>query len=600
MRYCCIIIFFFTFNVLYGFDINQTHPRILLKYGEEKEINQLIDNDSCMASLHNYIIKTSDSFLCEKPLERIKIGRRLLSVSRNALKRIYYLSYSYRMTGEKKYAERAVKELVAVCSFSDWNPSHYLDVGEMVMAVAIGYDWLYDYIPSNIRVYIRSAIVEKAFKTAEIGEFYSMTNNWNQVCNAGLVLGALAIYEDEPELSKNIILKAIETVPLSMESYLPDGAYPEGYTYWGYGTGFQVTMLAAMESALSSDMGLSQQYAFMRSPYFMLFMTTPTGKCYNFSDSDELVKLNHAMYWFASKLNDISLLWYEYSYLKNLDSFLRNLYRNSDEVNQLLPNILVFSKNTDFKKIKEPKGNYWYSRGVKPVFVYRSGWNSKNDSYLGVVGGSASIPHGHMDAGSFIYESEGIRWVIDLGKQSYFPLENKGVDLWNTSQNGQRWNVFRLNNTSHSTITINNKKHSVTGKPVIVETYNEKDRKGAMLDLTTLYYDDIEKVIRSVYLDEKDDLIVSDYIETNDFPAEIMWVMAVSSDAEIINDNEIRLSRDGKSKILHMESPISKELKIWYNNPVYDYDYDNPGTLRVGFISKIEPRTKIKFKAKLY
>ena len=48
------------------------------------------------------------------------------------------------MTSEKKYLNRAVKEMLAVSAFSDWNPSHFLDVAEMTMAVSIGYDWLYD------------------------------------------------------------------------------------------------------------------------------------------------------------------------------------------------------------------------------------------------------------------------------------------------------------------------------------------------------------------------------------------------------------------------------------------------------------------------
>jgi len=67
-----------------------------------------------------------------------KEGKRLLAISRIALKRIYYLSYAYRMTGERKYALRAEQEMLAVSRFTDWNPTHFLDVGEMVMALAIG------------------------------------------------------------------------------------------------------------------------------------------------------------------------------------------------------------------------------------------------------------------------------------------------------------------------------------------------------------------------------------------------------------------------------------------------------------------------------
>lgn len=59
----------------------------------------------------------------------------------------------------------------------------------------------------------------------------------------------------------------------------------------------------------------------------------------------------------------------------------------------------------------------------------RGGWNSKEDSYLAVKGGSPLTSHAHMDAGSFIYERKGIRWAIDLGMQNYLSLESRGVNL---------------------------------------------------------------------------------------------------------------------------------------------------------------------------
>lgn len=543
-----------------------------------------------MLLIHNYIIKCSDEYLEEKTLERIKTGKRLLSVSRKALQRIYYLAYAYRITGDIKYAERAEKEILTVCDFSDWNPSHYLDVGEMAMAVAIGYDWLYDYLSKPIREKIRKAIVEKAFNTVEIGRFYNRTNNWNQVCNAGLVLAALAIYEEEKGKSDYIIDKAVKTVPLAMGSYSPDGIYPEGFSYWGYGTGFQVTMLAAMESALGTDFGLSDNYGFLKSPYFMLYMTAPSGWCYNFCDSGKKIDLNQAMFWFASKAKDTSLLWYEYSYLKKLDK-----YTGSD-IDRLLPNILIFSKDIDLSNIKEPKGNFFSGKGLKPVFIYRSGWSNKTDSYLGVVAGSPSIPHGHMDSGSFVYEKNGERWVLDLGLQNYYSLEKEGVDLWNKTQNGQRWDVFRIGNTGHSTITINGKKHLVTGNPEFIETYQKSDYKGAKIDMTSLYGDDVENVLRSVYLDKNDDLNIIDEIQTNGNNAEIMWTMVTSAQAKIIKDNIIELSKNGKKMRFHVEAPIDINLKIWENKPVHHYDQDNPGTVRVGFTADLSPNDIFKFK----
>ena len=200
-----------------------------------------------------------------------------------------------------------------------------------------------------------------------------------------------------------------------------------------------------------------------------------------------------------------------------------------------------------------------------------------------------------MDAGSFIYEKKGVRWCIDLGLQSYYTLEKEGVDLWNKSQDGQRWNVFRLGNTAHSTITINGEKHLVDGNVPIIETYQTKKLKGAKLDMSSLYGNNVKQVLRTVNLDENNDLFISDYIETNEKSAEIMWVIVTSADAKILDSSKIQLTKEGKTMLMSVDSPVNSELKIWDNKPVHYYDHDNPGTLRVGFIAKLPSNSKNKF-----
>src|SRR5665647_73907 len=176
---------------------DKQHPRILLLKGEEGLIAQSIAANPIWKKMHETILTECDTILLLPPVERIQIGRRLLDKSREGLRRVFYLSYAWRITGKEKYFQRCEKELLAISRFSDWNPSHFLDVAEMTMAVSI----------------------------------------------AGMTYGALAVAEDYPELSKNMINRAIESITLPMGEYKPDGAYPEGYGYWGYGTSFNVICL---------------------------------------------------------------------------------------------------------------------------------------------------------------------------------------------------------------------------------------------------------------------------------------------------------------------------------------------------------------------
>lgn len=318
--FICLLLCAGTRLVAQTFDYNRVsgHPRLLMKQGEEQQIRESLKDNPEMQRVYKQIVGEADRLLVCPTLTYKKEGRRLLAVSREALKRIFDLSFVYRMTGEDKYRLRAEQEMVSVCSFGDWNPSHFLDVGEMTMAVAIGYDWLFDKLSPETRRVVRESILQKGFAPSndkQYNWFLKAENNWNQVCNTGLVYGALALLDSDSKEAAAVIERAMSSVPLSMKVYAPDGNYPEGYNYWGYGTSFNVMLIAALESALGSDGGLSAVEGFMSSARFMQYMAGTTGLAFNFSDARETTQSFPAMFWYASKLGDPSLLWNEKIFL---------------------------------------------------------------------------------------------------------------------------------------------------------------------------------------------------------------------------------------------------------------------------------------------
>jgi hypothetical protein len=570
------------------------HPRLLLPKGGEKAILQMISADTDMQRIHRRMLDACELMLDEQTVKRIKEGKRLLTVSRIALKRIFYLSYAFRMTGDKRYASRAEREMLAAANFTDWNPSHFLDVGEMVMALAIGYDWLYNDLSMQTRTTVREAIVEKGFEAAKNTKnawFYTSSNNWNSVCNSGLLYGALALYDEIPDVSKDIVSKCINTNPTALSAYAPDGAYPEGFGYWGYGTSFQVLLSAALESALGTDSGLSQAPGFLQSARFIQFMTTPSGGCFAFSDSPVKVECNLIMFWFAEKCRDLSLLYFERQYIRSPE------VRFAED--RLLPCLPIFASRLDLKGITAPREKYWFSRGATPVFIYRSGWEKPSDTWLGVKGGSPGTPHAHMDAGSFVYERDGVRWATDLGMQTYITLESKGVDLWNMSQHSQRWDVFRLGNMAHNTLTVNNERHLVKSFAPITQTFQSESKKGAEVNLSSVFAQSVDSLVRRVWLDGRDFLHVDDYIATGDTAAVVTWVMVTSADAAVTGPNTIVLVKDGKKMLLKATADSEVKMKIWSNEPPHDYDFKNPGTCRAGFELNVPARTETQIKVEL-
>ena len=98
----------------FDYDAIAPHPRLLLPSVDEAEVRAAAERVPGLAWIQSRIFAFCDSTLAAAPVERIKTGRRLLDVSRLALKRIYYLAYAWRMTGDERYCARAVREMEAV------------------------------------------------------------------------------------------------------------------------------------------------------------------------------------------------------------------------------------------------------------------------------------------------------------------------------------------------------------------------------------------------------------------------------------------------------------------------------------------------------
>lgn len=555
------------------------HPRILLLKGEEQLIEQSIAASPTWKKMHEAILVECAYIIAKPPVERILIGRRLLDKSREALRRIFYLSYACRMTGQDKYWQRAEKEMLAIADFSDWNPSHFLDVGEMTMAMAIGYDWLYEELSVESREKIKSAIVIKGINPSfdsKYNWFLTANHNWNQVCNAGMTFGALAISEEDPDLAKKVIDRALESIKLSMDEYKPDGAYPEGYSYWDYGTSFNVMFLSAIEKAFGTDYGLTATPGFLETSDFLQNMTGLTGQCFNWSDSGSGGHLSPAMFWFAQKRNNPSVLWVEKDYLATSDY-------SKFKGDRLLPALMIWGKGIPLEQITEPASRVYKGEGASPVCMMRTSWTDANGIYVGFKSGAASVNHAHMDIGSFVMEADGIRWACDLGSQSYESLESKGMSIFGRTQDAQRWTILRMNNYAHNVLIVNHELQQVSGYAKIDKYSDNANFMFAVSDLTSVYKGQLENLIRGIGIVNQKYVVVRDELKSGSNAATVRWNMLTKADVKITGTNTAELAQDGKKLTLKVQTDAAIRMKTWSTEPTNDYDAANPGTILVGF-----------------
>lgn len=560
-------------------DKDSGHPRILLLKGEEQLIEQSINESPTWKKMHEAILIECAYIIAKAPVERVLIGRRLLDKSREALRRIFFLSYAYRMTGQDKYWQRAETEMLAIANFSDWNPSHFLDVGEMTMAMSIGYDWLFDKLSDESRELLKNAIVNKGINPSfdsKYNWFLTANHNWNQVCNAGMTYGALAISEDYPDLAKKVIDRAVKSIQLPMEEYKPDGAYPEGYSYWDYGTSFNVMFLSAIEKAFGTDYGLTASPGFLETSDFLQSMTGVTGQCFNWSDSGSSGNLSPAMFWFAQKRNDPSVLWVEKSYLATSDY-------SKFKGDRLLPAIMIWGKGIPLEQIAEPEYKVYAGQGASPVCLMRTSWTDPNGIYVGFKAGSASVNHAHMDIGSFVMEADGFRWASDLGSQSYESLESKGMSIFGRTQDAQRWTILRMNNYAHNVLIVNNELQQVKGYAQIDKYSDKPEFLFAVSDLSTVYDGQLAKLTRGIGIVDQKYVVVRDELKTSSKAETIRWNMLTKADVKITGANTAELTKDGKKLTLKVQSGAAIRMKTWSTAPTNDYDAANPGTILVGF-----------------
>ena len=548
------------------------HPRLMFTSAMWNKLRAEKTDTSETAAIIGKTEAGARQLLNQPPVVYQKQGRRLLAVSREALRRITLLSFTYRLTGEKVFLERAKQELLVVAAFKDWNPAHFLDTAEMTAAMALGYDWLFADLPTTTRATIRQAILEKGLQPGLSGHnwWQKATMNWNQVCFGGLTLGALAIADEKPEIARKFLKLARQDNPNGLKPYAPDGIYPEGPGYWNYGTTYQVLMISALQTALGTDWGLSAQPGFLGSAEALVQQTGPTGRPFNFSDGHDNVAFEPTLFWFAQELHYPALVYFQNQLLH------QKLSRppEGDKPDSLAP-LLAFWMSRLPKDIPKPTLPLaWHGAGPNPVGIFRSSWTDTNALFLAFKGGSASVSHGHMDAGSFVLDADGVRWACDLGSQDYYSVESHGWSLFSMFQESSRWRVYRLNNFSHNTLTLGGRLHKMSGDARITAFTTNS----ATVNLSQIFVGQAGSVIRQFRVGDNRSVIIRDDIAKAKPGLSVRWQMVTHASIST-NQNGATLRQAGRTLSARILSPANAHFEIASAQPPDDgVNQSNPHT----------------------
>lgn len=537
-------------------NLNPETPRLIINKEIESMLREKLQTEAVIQNVYEAIKLNAEQILSEPLLEREMVGRRLLGTSREMLYRMNVLGMVYRMEEDPQVLERINEELNAVIGFRDWNPSHFLDVAEMSMAVALAIDWTGDDLPGSTVAQAKKALVEKGLEPSynEEGNTGWITgdNNWNQVCHGGMIAAAIAVAGEEPELAAQTISRALDGMPHAMESYGPDGVYPEGPTYWGYGTSFSALTASMLESAFDTDFGLAQSPAFMESADFLLLSTAPSDWYFNFADSGDRRSENGnlTLAWFAAKTgNEI--------YFER-DRFLRNPQEMGELTRHAGAGLAWLAQFSGGNEKELPRT--WKGAGTNPIVIFRGEEDDPSQYFFGGKGGRGTVNHGNMDAGSFVFELDGVRWVVDPGNQSYHALEKTGFNLWSSCQECERWTLLTKNNYGHSTLTVNNSLHKVDGFASLVD-YEEGARPSASFEMSEVFAGQLEEARRSFIKENNRSLLIEDQLTLTDSTELVNWQLITTADV-VSTDNGAVLRQEGKELNLEILSPAGLNVSV--------------------------------------
>ena len=561
------------------------HPRLLATAADFTALRASLDGDPVRRALADAVIGQAKFLEDAAPITRKLQGRRLLGESRRCVKRMVVLAMAYQLTLDERHVDRAKKEMLAIARFSDWNPSHFLDVAEMTFGMAIGYDWLFDQLDESSRSEIREAIIKKGlvlpFETRHKG-WVKARNNWGQVCHGGLTAGALAVMEHEPDLAARTVHNALHNVTHSMDAYAPKGSYPEGPGYWSYGTSYNVVLIGVLESALGTEFGLTEAPGFSETGQYVSVLCGPSGEFFNYADGGAGRSVQPSLFWFASRFKRPDWLLGERERLAERVSRVSPDYAASGS-DRILPMALLWMDGAG-GNVTNRMPLHWHSEGETPITVHRSSWTDPNATFIGLKAGSPSANHGQMDTGSFVLDAGGVRWAMDLGAEGYYGIESRGMNLWSRAQDSDRWTIFRQSNAGHNTLLIDGELQRASGSGHIVDFSDDPAFPHSVVDLSEVYDGQAKSIQRGVGLIDSRDVLIQDHLVGLKPGSRVRWGMITRGTPGEMSGSSIELRQQDARMTLTILSPRASTWQVIDTaTPRNEWDSPNRGTRMMAF-----------------
>ena len=453
--------------------------------------------------------------------------------SETKLLEITHLAFAYQMTLDERYARLAYYYTLGILARKHWGPGHFLNCSGATTRISMVYDWLYSawrelkldtgLIKRGIYTHgllqgFNSVVLDTCeFPSPKQGtgwRFKLKPDNWNSVCNSGMIVGSLCLlnegvddvinkeeYDNITELLGACITSTMQP-NLVFTQYAPDGSYEESNSYWAYGTTNLVTSMAALYDSLGTDLGLHFACGFDKTCYYAINSESADFVGWNYHDGG-LYSQN------TSCFNPLAVM----SGNKELFALRKNQIEMGKDITIL--DMLYHPSVRGYETPALSALSLDYAMEGIDAFTVRNGWE-KGSLFAGIIGGENPTggSHSQLDSGSFVYHNLGKMWFCDLGPDNYnsFGIEN-GLGYFANyalyKRNAEGNNVLALKSFTYG--------QRLGGRGIMTEYKSSNSASYAIIDNTDIYDGKAKYARRGMLLtNNRQTLVIKDEVEFAD------------------------------------------------------------------------------------
>ncbi len=546
-----------------------SHPYLFASKARFEELCAQIKSgaNAYLAESYHEIKETATIYLDTTPQAINPDGSSYISRGFEGWKIVMFCSFVYLMERgtdaelADAYAQRAYDEASYFCSLAHWGTNQYIDNNQLAFAVALCYDWLYEWLGDTQKTTLVNALKEKHLNTI-LDMFQNPTDpkynetfylwyfgggNHTVLDNSSTVVQALAIADLDADYSAEIMATAMNNLHKPLARLAPDSVWLEGAGYWTFVGPFVARMIDALASSIGTSFGYADLPVIKNLGYFPIYQNSSQGS-FVFCDAGDSPVTSPERFYFGKLNSDLGM-----------ESFALS----TSPADPLL--CIWYDPDADYTDASSFQKDMLYRNG--DIVTMRSDWGSENELFaaMAVNKYTAESTAGlYQNSGTIAIDAIGEQWIKNPGRDNY-DLPQYAVP--HKADSDPRWSYYFSRAEANSCVVINPDKYG--GQNLLfgdtISGFKASDSEAfAYASLAGAYRDDVSSYMRGIKMfDNRRKVLVKDEINLKESSEVYSFLSVYQSQIDLLPDGSgAILSKGDKKMLVKIKANAPFELSV--------------------------------------